>query len=382
MPEKKAIYALSADPLTYGHIDIARRAARMFDEVHLLLAVNREKKYTLALEVKERLCREVFAADKNILVRSYVGLVADYARTEAIPYLVRGLRSHDDLGMEMNLSEGNRSQYAKLETVLLLGRPEYAHLSSTMVKLILQENGDIRQFVPMNVQAAMEQYQRSQFRLCVTGSIASGKSTLVSKLIDHIGKKGKAVHHIDMDSVTHEAYESESPYYYEKFLPHFKARFGEAVIKNERIDRKSLASALYKEGSKEDWASLSNLIRPLLETGFRHHIGHLKGLIFISAAMAAEGDWLWHTSNHCLLVHCNASEQTKRLMKRDGISEEDAERKIHAGGSYEQKKQRIESIIERDGYGELLEADTSESVEEDLLENLSDKINRLFPLFK
>ena len=145
---KTAIYPGSFDPITKGHLDVLKRAANIFDRVILCVSVNVNKKSFLPLEDKLMLIREVCKDLPNVEVDSFDGLTIEYAKKRNANVLIRGLRAVSDFEYEMQLSQTNRSLNEDIKTVFLITRPEYNFISSSSVKEILKNNGDISKFVP------------------------------------------------------------------------------------------------------------------------------------------------------------------------------------------------------------------------------------------
>ncbi len=147
-----AIYPGSFDPMTNGHLDILIRASKIFDHVTVAVLQNREKRGKNLFEIEERLeiIREVTtqAHLKNISVDSFQGLLADYAKDQGVPVIVRGLRAVSDYELELQVAHLNRQLNKNLETVFIMAATRYSFLSSTMVKEISSYGGDISKFVP------------------------------------------------------------------------------------------------------------------------------------------------------------------------------------------------------------------------------------------
>ncbi len=136
--------------MTNGHLDILARASKIFDHVTIAVLQNREKRGKNLFEIAERLeiIREATANMKNVSVDSFQGLLADYAKEQNIPVIVRGLRAVSDYELELQVAHLNRQLNKNLETVFIMAATRYSFLSSTMVKEIAAYNGDVAKFVP------------------------------------------------------------------------------------------------------------------------------------------------------------------------------------------------------------------------------------------
>lgn len=146
---KRAVYPGSFDPVTYGHLDVIRRAAEMFDELIVSVLNNKEKMPLFSVEERVKILAKATADIPNVKVDSFSGLLVDYAREKDIHVAVRGLRAITDFEYELQISQTNRLlSKEKLDTVFLTTSLEYAYLSSSGVREIASFGGDISMCVP------------------------------------------------------------------------------------------------------------------------------------------------------------------------------------------------------------------------------------------
>lgn len=148
MQKKSALYAGTFDPFTNGHLDIVQRAAGLFDELVILVAVSPTKKPTLSQARRVELLKELFQHEKKIRVDSWEGLVVEYARQHNIGHIVRGLRPTGDFEVEFQMASMNRKINSQLDTVFLMTSEKLYYISSSLVKEVWQHGGDISMFVP------------------------------------------------------------------------------------------------------------------------------------------------------------------------------------------------------------------------------------------
>ncbi len=146
-----AICPGSFDPVTKGHLDVIQRAARLFDQVVVLVAVNSEKHGMFTAEERCALLRRVTAHLPNVEVAAYSGLLADYARERKAAAIVKGLRAMSDFEYEFQMALTNRKLNDEVETVFLTTSTEYMYLSSSLVKEVARFGGDISPFVPADI---------------------------------------------------------------------------------------------------------------------------------------------------------------------------------------------------------------------------------------
>ena len=146
---KAAIYPGSFDPVTFGHLDIIRRAAEIFDELTVSVLNNKTKSPLFSVEERVKMLEEATKDMPNVVVDSFSGLLIDYAREKNIHVAIRGLRAITDFEYELQIAQTNRKfSGGDLDTMFLTTSLEYAYLSSTIVKEVASYGGDISHFVP------------------------------------------------------------------------------------------------------------------------------------------------------------------------------------------------------------------------------------------
>jgi pantetheine-phosphate adenylyltransferase len=152
-----AVYPGSFDPITFGHIDIATRAAKLFDTVHLLVVHNPAKDPKLSLEKRVELVKGVLAAvpGKFVVDSLASGLLVDYCRSISAQALVKGVRTNVDLDYELPMAQVNRD-LSGIETVFLPADPAHGFISSSLVKQVADLGGDISKYVPELVVKALK----------------------------------------------------------------------------------------------------------------------------------------------------------------------------------------------------------------------------------
>lgn len=144
---KSAIYPGSFDPVTYGHLDVIKRAAKIFDELTVSVLNNKLKTPLFSVEERVKMLREVTKHLPNVEVKSFDGLTVDFARACGANGLVRGLRAVTDFEYELQIAQLNRVIAPEIDTVFLTTNLKYAYLSSSSVKEVAAYGGDISSFV-------------------------------------------------------------------------------------------------------------------------------------------------------------------------------------------------------------------------------------------
>lgn len=153
---KKAVFPGSFDPITIGHVDLVHRALPLFDEIVIAVGVNSQKKYLFPLEQRLQWLEEVFVKQPQVKVDSFEGLTANYCKSVGADYLLRGLRQASDFDYEKTISQLNSALLEGLETIFLISKPEFSHISSTIVREIIKGKGDASRFIPPEVKIRLE----------------------------------------------------------------------------------------------------------------------------------------------------------------------------------------------------------------------------------
>ena len=158
-----ALYPGTFDPVTRGHIDIVRRALKMFDRVVIGVADSPAKKPFFNLEERLDMLQTVFADDEQVQVRPFSGLLIDFARDCDATVIVRGLRAISDFEYEVQLAGMNRSLAPEIETVFLTAAQRYAFVSSSLVREIARLKGDVSEFLhPVILQRLTDKLQAQE----------------------------------------------------------------------------------------------------------------------------------------------------------------------------------------------------------------------------
>lgn len=148
----KALYAGSFDPLTNGHLDIIKRASKICDELVIGVIENPQKTPLIDLQKRVKLIEDALAEVENVSVDSFSGLLADYVNENKFNIVVRGLRSGSDFENEIAMAQMNARLYKEnVETIFLMTCPEYAFVSSSMVKEVASLKGEVEGLVPENI---------------------------------------------------------------------------------------------------------------------------------------------------------------------------------------------------------------------------------------
>lgn len=153
---RTVIYPGSFDPITFGHLDLVQRASRLFDQVIVAIANNEAKEPLFTLTERQELVRQSVQHLPNVEIDALTGLLVDYVLKRQADAVIRGLRAISDFEFEFQLALMNRKLDERVETIFMMPKDTYTFLSSKIVKEIARLGGNIHEFVPEPVQAALE----------------------------------------------------------------------------------------------------------------------------------------------------------------------------------------------------------------------------------
>ncbi len=149
---KRAVFPGSFDPITLGHCDIIERGLSLFDEIIVAIGINADKKYMFSLEERVRFIKEHFNEESKIKVTTYQGLTVDFCKKNDAAFILRGLRNPTDFEFEKAIAHTNR-KLSPIETIFLLTGSGKSHISSSIVRDVIRNNGDYTHFVPATVRS-------------------------------------------------------------------------------------------------------------------------------------------------------------------------------------------------------------------------------------
>jgi len=157
----RAVYPGTFDPVTYGHIDLIKRALRIFDEVTVAVAHNPSKAPLFSVEERVRLLRNATKSLRRLTIDPFDGLVVDYVRRKRCRVVIRGLRMLSDFEYEFQMALTNRKLAGDVETIFLMPSESYSYLSARLIKEAAELGADLRAFVPPAVAVALIRTLRS-----------------------------------------------------------------------------------------------------------------------------------------------------------------------------------------------------------------------------
>jgi pantetheine-phosphate adenylyltransferase len=145
---KIAVFPGSFDPITNGHVDLLERALPLFDKIYLAVGINSSKQSLFSLDKRLEWLHLVFGNTEKVVIETFEGLTVNFAALKDARFLIRGLRNASDFDYEKTISQLNHIIGKDLETLFFISRPEYSHISSTIVREIIKGKGDVLPFIP------------------------------------------------------------------------------------------------------------------------------------------------------------------------------------------------------------------------------------------
>lgn len=155
-----ALYPGSFDPVTFGHLDLVERALPLFDRLTVAVARNSSKSGTLSFDERVDLLRQVLPDDARLSVTTFSGLVVDYCREHGIGAVLRGLRTVSDFEYEYQMALTNRHLAASIETVFVMPSVQFSYVSSSLIREIVKNGGDVSSFLPPPVERLLRERLR------------------------------------------------------------------------------------------------------------------------------------------------------------------------------------------------------------------------------
>ncbi|MBL8736126.1 MAG: pantetheine-phosphate adenylyltransferase [Planctomycetes bacterium] len=155
-----ALYPGSFDPVTRGHLDLVERALPLFDRLTVAVAINSSKNTTFTAEERVAMLREVLPADPRVSVTTFRGLVVDFCRAQGIGAILRGVRTVSDFEYEYQMALTNRHLAPGIETVFVMPSVQFSYVSSSLIREVVRNGGDVGSFLPPPVERRLRERLR------------------------------------------------------------------------------------------------------------------------------------------------------------------------------------------------------------------------------
>lgn len=359
---ERGIYAASLDPITLGHIDVAKRASKMFKELIVAIGSNPDKKYMFSLEERIDMARHSLMSIPNIRVTSFNGLLIDFAYEQKADAIVKGVRDDTDFAYEQLLHQVGLSQKLGIETIPLFANNELKHISSSVVKAIQKEQGRIDGYVPLYVKQRLEAKISGQYIIGITGEIGAGKSYLGNLLVDLGREKGIEVHNIEMDMIGHRILGELTDPIYVDIREKIAEMFGKEVLKDDGfIDRRILGEMVFNDPEK--MKQLNDLMFTPMLTRLRREIYGKKGIILLNAALLVEFGLMNLCNNNVVMVKIGYIDtQISRLRDR-GLSVDQISHRLNSQYKEDKKEELCRDKILYSRQGKYIAINNSDELD-------------------
>jgi pantetheine-phosphate adenylyltransferase len=348
-----SLFAGSFDPITDGHLDIIYQAARYSDETIVAVLNNDQKagRYLFnldtRLEMTRRAVQEMGLNDKITVVATEPQTVlADLYLKYNCSILFRGIRNEADKAYEEQQMAAHKLILPTLQVGYLYPKEKVQHISSTLVKTFAHHHVDVSPYVPAFIKQELEEKVAGQYKIAVTGEMATGKSWVTDKLVEYLNLTGHSAKSIKLDNLIREIYDDQTP---------GSAKLREDLVSltqlkevlnpgGQTVNRKVLAEFLFHPSTgahRRDQIEQCTL--PLLKMKYREALHNFRGIVVFEWAQLAEmgmGQW---TNYNCIVV--NSPDRTKFIQNR-GLSEKDVTERAKTQWSAEEKLQSLQDAAE------------------------------------
>ena len=149
--KKIAVFPGSFSPFTIGHQSVIEKALPLFDTIIISIGINSEKNQYFSIEERMQWIKEVYSNNPKIEIKFYEGLTVDFCKKEGADFILRGLRDSYDFKFEKNIAQMNKDLNQDIETIFIITPPELSHISSSLIRDIIKNGGDVSKFIPKEI---------------------------------------------------------------------------------------------------------------------------------------------------------------------------------------------------------------------------------------
>jgi len=148
---KIAVFPGSFSPFTIGHQSVIQRALPLFEKIIIAVGINSEKNQYFSIEERMQWINDIYVNNSKIKAKFYEGLTVDFCKNEGANFIIRGIRDSHDFKFEKNIAQTNKDLNKDIETIFLITPPEISHISSSIIRDIIKNGGDVSKFIPKEV---------------------------------------------------------------------------------------------------------------------------------------------------------------------------------------------------------------------------------------
>jgi len=378
---------LSADPITFGHLDLIAHASRACDAVIVFIGNSDDKLGRYSFTLHERVAMAERAVQSagftNVRVIGSSGLLADVYLREGCDVIFRGVRTSAD-------RSGDEAQMALHDVILpslsqhvtyVPATPERALISSTMVKAFVAHDLDVSRYVPVHVKQALEERILQRCLVGITGMIAVGKSRVRTQIVEHVRQHcAFPVTAIDVDALQRDLYTEDSPGA-QRVRHELAAILGKDILTEggRAVDRQRIADRLFGPGCPPDIRAAAHaIVSPHVERKLREAIHGARGLVLIEWAQLLEMGCSRLVNNHVILVE---SPERAAFAAQRGIAPRRLAELRAFQWDTDRKRRSLEERIVADQFGHAYRFENRRGVPDGITE-LTDTIVAQFPFLR
>lgn len=360
--KSSGVYAVSADPITQGHIRIVERALGDYQQVVLAIGLNPDKNYLFTLEQRQEMAQRSLAHLPQVKVDSFQGLLVDYAYAHNLEYLIRGIRDKRDREAELVYTRSITDQNLGIKVDFIEAEEKYRHISSSLVKGVARANGlfGLRpNYVTPYVKQCLEAKLLSQYYVGITGAMGCGKSYVCKELVRLGQAQNVPISSVDLDSIGHLILQDSSLPMAIKARQEIKTYFGPTVFNPDgTVNRRKLGEIVFAEPRELNLLN-SLLAKPIFVYLRDRVLPSRKGLILLESALFAESDIADWCNYNLILVEADSAVQHARIKARDDLTPEQLEHRLNSQFNTSRKKDLLQQQISANHHGRLWEFDNS-----------------------
>jgi pantetheine-phosphate adenylyltransferase len=354
---KTAIYAFSGDPITNGHIDIIERALNLFDHVVVGIGLNPKKKYDFSLPAREIMAKNVLKKfGDRITVKPFEGLLVDFAFQNNIKILIRGIRTVTDFDMEQEMFYVNLSQRG-IEVIPLFAKKELRNISSSTVKELQRNQGDVTKYVPLYIKQCLEITLSNQYIIGITGEIGAGKTYIANILCELMTKKYNIpCFNLELDKIGKNLLTTDKSPFASEMRKQLILSFDLDLVQENTnaedcfINVKKISSYMFQDPKL--LKIYNDITKEPIVFEARRQMLNKTGLFFLNSALLVEGELTPICNNNVILIHAPEELKISRLKKR-GYSEIELKGRMNSQLSHDQKEKKLCSLT-KDNWGTIL----------------------------
>ncbi|NUJ97787.1 pantetheine-phosphate adenylyltransferase [Candidatus Gracilibacteria bacterium] len=370
----KVIYPGSFDPFTNGHQDMLIKSGERFEQVVVAVGQNPDKKYMFSFPERVEMIKGATKArvyeGMNIDVKPFGGLLSDFTFEQGSKTVIRGIRGIGDFQGEETLK--NILEKEGIVSMYLFAEQNQTHVSSSVTKSLLKEQGFIQDYVSLNVKHFLEARMNGQYIVGLTGTIGAGKSYITEKFLELGKQENIPVHNIDLDKIGHRILEVAIEDGYKQIRQKLIKKFGDSIgTEGGFIDRKKLGEIVFNDSKKRKL--LDEIMFNPMQVRIRTEIYGKKGIILLNGALLAEAGITDLANNNIVLIGVDNEVQKERLSGRN-LDNEQIERRVKNQFSTDRKKEVISASIKTTGYGNLVDFDNNGNNDDLIIE---EKFNQM-----